>query len=77
MSAAQLLELDFFHEWSVHVKCNPASTPDVFQFRVCDDVIRNRKEHQKDDVKEFEFNVKLDSLELVVEELVRKGPQVM
>ena len=72
LTAAQLLELDFFHEWSVHMTCTSTGTHDVLQFRMTDAVIRNRKEQKKENEEvQFHFNLVKDTPESVIQDLVR------
>ena len=52
--------------------CSATAAEDVFRFRITDDVIRGRREQKKEGEEvQFDFNVKTDRLQAVVEDLVR------
>lgn len=70
MSSRQLLELDFFNEWSVHIDYSATSRPNIIQFMIKDDVISRQEHHRPDKVVQFNFNILTDHTESVVKEMV-------
>jgi len=71
MKAAELLELDFFNEWSVHLDCTVTGKAGVLRFTLADDVIKSKRELQKDgQAVQFDFDMYTDNPKAVVEELV-------
>ena len=71
ISAAELLQLDFFNEWSVHLDCSWTSQRDVLQFRIRDDVIRTKNHQKEGEAIQFDFNLNDDEPREMAAELVR------
>ena len=71
ISAAELLQLDFFNEWSVHLDCSWTSQKDVLQFRIRDDVIRTKNHQKEGEAIQFDFNLNNDEPREMAAELVR------
>lgn len=70
MSAGELLQLDFFNEWSVHLDCSWTSQRDVLQFRIRDDVIRTKNHQKEGEAIQFDFNLNDDEPNKMAAELV-------
>lgn len=68
MTAGELLALDFFNEWSVHLDCSWTNRHNILQFRIRDDVIRNNR--KEGEAIQFDYNLNTDEPERMAVELV-------